>query len=110
LAGFRQGDGDCLFVARHLLAGAASQRTDLLLVHDFLDFPLLLCRCHGSLLSFRLKKQRLRLRDVPSGNQSPWRGLYWRNFKQEASMGRGVLLWLLGVPIPVIILLALIWR
>ena len=25
-------------------------------------------------------------------------------------MGRGILLWLLGVPIPVIILLALIWR
>jgi len=28
----------------------------------------------------------------------------------EAAMGRGVLLWLLGVPIPVILLLALIWR
>jgi len=25
-------------------------------------------------------------------------------------MGRGILLWLLGVPIPVIILLALFWR
>jgi hypothetical protein len=25
-------------------------------------------------------------------------------------MGRGILLWLLGVPIPVILLLALIWR
>jgi len=25
-------------------------------------------------------------------------------------MGRGILLWLLGVPIPVIILLALLWR
>jgi hypothetical protein len=25
-------------------------------------------------------------------------------------MGRGILLWLLGVPIPVIILLALIWH
>jgi hypothetical protein len=25
-------------------------------------------------------------------------------------MGRGILLWLLGVPIPVIILLALVWR
>jgi hypothetical protein len=30
---------------------------------------------------------------------------------REASiMGRGILLWLLGVPIPIIILLALIWR
>jgi hypothetical protein len=26
------------------------------------------------------------------------------------NMGRGILLWLLGVPIPVIILLALIWH
>jgi len=25
-------------------------------------------------------------------------------------MGRGILLWLLGIPIPIIILLALIWR
>jgi len=25
-------------------------------------------------------------------------------------MGRGILLWLLGVPIPIIILLSLIWR
>jgi len=25
-------------------------------------------------------------------------------------LGRGVLLWLLGIPIPIIILLALIWR
>jgi len=25
-------------------------------------------------------------------------------------MGRGILLWLLGVPIPVILLLALIWH
>jgi len=25
-------------------------------------------------------------------------------------MGRGILLWLIGVPIPIIILLALFWR
>jgi len=25
-------------------------------------------------------------------------------------MGRGILLWLLGVPIPIIILLALVWH
>jgi len=31
-------------------------------------------------------------------------------FKWEVQMGRGILLWLLGVPIPVIILLALIWH
>jgi hypothetical protein len=29
---------------------------------------------------------------------------------QEMQMGRGILLWLLGVPIPVIILLALLFR
>jgi hypothetical protein len=28
----------------------------------------------------------------------------------EETMGRGILLWLLGVPIPIIILLALIWH
>jgi hypothetical protein len=30
-------------------------------------------------------------------------------FKEE-NMGRGILLWLLGVPIPIIILLALLWH
>jgi hypothetical protein len=30
--------------------------------------------------------------------------------KMEAIMGRGILLWLLGVPIPIIILLALVWH
>jgi hypothetical protein len=29
---------------------------------------------------------------------------------EEPIMGRGILLWLLGVPIPIIILLALIWH
>jgi hypothetical protein len=28
----------------------------------------------------------------------------------EEEMGRGILLWLLGVPIPVIILIALLWH
>jgi hypothetical protein len=28
----------------------------------------------------------------------------------EKVMGRGILLWLLGVPIPVIIILALLWH
>jgi hypothetical protein len=28
----------------------------------------------------------------------------------EIIMGRGILLWLLGVPIPIIILLALVWH
>ncbi len=29
---------------------------------------------------------------------------------QEEIMGRGILLWLLGIPIPIIILLALLWH
>jgi hypothetical protein len=29
---------------------------------------------------------------------------------QEADMGRGILLWLLGIPIPVIILIMLLFR
>ena len=31
--------------------------------------------------------------------------IQWRNI-----MGRGILLWLLGVPIPIIIILALVWH
>jgi len=30
--------------------------------------------------------------------------------QEEFIMGRGILLWLLGVPIPIIIILALIWH
>ena len=30
--------------------------------------------------------------------------------QEETKMGRGILLWLIGVPIPIIILLALIWH
>ena len=36
-------------------------------------------------------------------------GVY-SQIQTEAIMGRGILLWLLGVPIPVILLLALLWR
>lgn len=36
--------------------------------------------------------------------------LWTCNRKLEANMGRGILLWLLGVPIPVIILLWLFFR
>ena len=32
------------------------------------------------------------------------------NFSQEAFMGRGILLWLLGIPIPIIILIMLFVR
>jgi hypothetical protein len=33
-----------------------------------------------------------------------------RTKPEETIMGRGILLWMLGVPIPIIILLALIWH
>src|ERR1017187_6163347 len=46
LARFRQGDGNGLITARYLLSRTASQLADLLLVHDLLDFSLLLCRFH----------------------------------------------------------------
>jgi hypothetical protein len=37
---------------------------------------------------------------------------FWKCSKLEVDMGfgRGVLLWLLGIPIPIIILLALFWH
>jgi hypothetical protein len=42
----------------------------------------------------------------------PWIKAIVRNHSpnREVVMGRGILLWLLGVPIPIIILLALIWH
>jgi hypothetical protein len=36
-------------------------------------------------------------------------GVYFQ-IQTEATMGRGILLWLIGVPIPVIILLALVFH
>ena len=32
------------------------------------------------------------------------------NLQRRIVMGRGILLWLLGIPIPIIILLALVWH
>lgn len=49
-----------------------------------------------------------------AGNCSPLRALSskQRDWKKEDAMGfgRGALLWLLGVPLPIIILLALFWH
>jgi len=39
------------------------------------------------------------------GHPAPLSLKQWRQF-----MGRGILLWLLGIPIPIIILLALFWH
>lgn len=35
---------------------------------------------------------------------------FFQTPSQENPMGRSILLWLLGIPIPIIILLALFWR
>jgi len=58
---------------------------------------------------------------APNGCPSPEGRWCWnqpdgialgRGYRKEATMGfgRGILLWLLGVPLPIIILLALFWR
>lgn len=44
------------------------------------------------------------------GNLCPHASLGNRAVQQEGIMGRGILLWLIGVPIPIILLLALVWR
>ena len=48
--------------------------------------------------------------NAPSRVYSSQPAVGW--YKKEAAMGfgRGALLWLLGVPIPIIILLALFWH
>jgi hypothetical protein len=46
----------------------------------------------------------------PNGTGIARRPLCRAVSSQEVIMGRGILLWLLGVPIPIIILLALIWH
>jgi hypothetical protein len=46
-------------------------------------------------------------RNSPRVVLSTWR---FSNREEEDSMGKGILLWLLGVPIPVIIILWLIFR
>jgi hypothetical protein len=43
-------------------------------------------------------------------NALSWRISHCSRRKVDWAFGRGVLFWLLGVPIPIIILLALIWH
>ena len=48
---------------------------------------------------------------MPGGNQTRPLAMYileWR--RKENPMGRGILLWLLGVPIPIIIIILLFWH
>jgi hypothetical protein len=51
----------------------------------------------------------------PLWNLFPGREFYahhhcYRKLEVDMGFGRGVLLWLLGVPIPIIILIALFWH
>lgn len=49
-------------------------------------------------------------KSLPSeGTKCPLQA-FERTPKEEAIMGRGILLWLLGVPIPIIILVLLFWH
>lgn len=48
----------------------------------------------------------LPLRQEPSRS----RNVFEKFAKQEGSMGKGILLWLIGIPIPIILLLALFWH
>jgi len=53
--------------------------------------------------SSKLLKSRLRVQPERTWLVTPV-------LAKEADMGRGILLWLLGIPIPIIILLALFWH
>jgi hypothetical protein len=48
-----------------------------------------------------------RQRHVPAGRRIEFEK---QSFFQEVIMGRGILLWFLGIPIPIIILIMLFWR
>jgi hypothetical protein len=64
------------------------------------------------------RRERTARSTAPRPEPLPSRGVAQQAGQQFATsmaikgetMGRGILLWLLGVPIPIIILLALIWR
>jgi hypothetical protein len=55
-------------------------------------------------------KNSLRPTNIPSATHASDTAFVRCRHYQEEIMGRGILLWLLGVPIPVIILLALLWH
>ena len=51
-----------------------------------------------------------RAEETPAGTDDGARRCISSKKKKEPIMGRGILLWLLGVPIPIIILLLLFWH
>jgi hypothetical protein len=50
------------------------------------------------------------LPDLPCCRSTKEAQALFHTRKQEALMGRGILMWLVGVPIPIIILILLFWR
>jgi hypothetical protein len=80
---------------------------------------------HDGLLSSHANAGRTRLfhqgRDFAGGiaphgpcgtNSMPWRSIFANTFfsRRIFIMGRGILLWLLGIPLPIVILLVLFMR
>jgi len=58
-----------------------------------------------------LTPRQIRVRLAAPPPQEPFETLWVRCWgRTEDNMARGILLWLLGVPIPVIIILALLWH
>jgi len=45
-----------------------------------------------------------------NGNAKSLLVVFTLTWKEEAAMGRGILLWLLGIPIPIIILILIFWH
>ena len=72
------------------------------------------CTASDTLAARLIPLLRGGLRPPPEGGTSPsllcCHSPVQRCFKEAFVMGRGILLWLLGVPIPVILLLALVWH
>jgi hypothetical protein len=47
---------------------------------------------------------------IKTTNVYSWRNIRANCGEEEGNLGRGILLWLLGVPIPIIILIALLYH
>ena len=47
---------------------------------------------------------------LPTGTKFHPKPLFWQHPPEEFPMGKGILMWLIGIPIPIILLLLLFWR
>jgi hypothetical protein len=48
--------------------------------------------------------------NIAARNASSAGGVFQQPMEADMTFGRGALLWLLGIPLPIILLLALFWR